>query len=329
MHRNQFIYEERCCIAQIIEENPLVSYAAIGRLLNRSRNAVREEVLRNSRSDGRYLACHAQELAEKRKHQPRGAYKKDNPRILDAIERGLEDKLSPKLISNALKAKYPEDPSSQASYQTIYEIVWEDKAYGGTLYQGLPHGSSKRRKRYGTAEKRGQIPGRTSIDKRPEDANNKIRIGDLEGDTIEGCKGGGGLASFVDRKTQYLLLEPLKNGTAEELNRAASRAFMRHAHVPRLTLTLDNGKEFSAHKELSEKLGVDIYFAHPYSPWERGLNEQVNGMVRWWFPKGTNFLRVPKSEIRRVERLLNRRPRERLGYRTPSEVMDHAVLLQI
>jgi len=330
MHYRQISYEERCCIAESLESEPEITISEIARRLGRSKSTISEEISRNSRSDGRYLACLAEERAQDRAYQVKGAYKKDNPYILEEIGEGLSKKWSPCIISACLKEKYPEDRRMQMSHQTIYEIIWEDKAFGGSLYKQLPHGKRKRRKRYGKAEKRGEIRNRVSIDERPPEVDEKIRIGDWEGDTIQGCKGGGALLSFVERSQQYVILDLLKDGTAESLNQAVRRAFRRHGPLPCHTLTVDNGKEFAQHEKLAQYLKLDVYFAHPYHAWERGLNEQINGMVRWWFPKGTDFSKVSRAEVREVERLLNERPRKTLGYRSPAKGMDDVrVRLQI
>ena len=321
MQYQQITYEERRCIAKTLETDPEISRAKIARRLGRSKSAVCEEIRRNRCPDGRYLACEAEEKTRVRKCQSRGAYKKDNPYALEAIKDGLDKKWSPKIIAAKLKERYPEDRHRQLSHQTIYEVIWENKACGGDWCKGLPHGRRRRKKRYGKPERRGQIKNRVSIEERPEIVARKERVGDWEGDSVAGCKGGGGLVSMVDRRTQYVVLQRLKDGTARELNRSAVRGFRRHGELPHETLTVDNGREFSDHESLSGKLRLDVYFAHPYHAWERGLNEQINGMVRWWFPKGTDFNKVSDHEVRRVEKLLNERPREKLGYRTPAEVM--------
>ncbi len=330
MHYHQITYEERRRIAKTLEAEPGIARSEIARRLNRSKSAICEEIRRNRRPDGSYLAGEAEEKALVRKCRSRGAYKKDNPYALEAIKDGLEKKWSPRIIAARLKQKYPEDRHRQLSHQSIYEIIWEDKAGGGEWCKGLPHGRRKRRKRYGKPEQRGQIRNRVSIEDRPAIVARKERVGDWEGDSIAGCKGGGGLVSMTERRTQYVVLQRLRDGTAATLNRAAVRGFRRHDELPHETLTVDNGQEFSGHESLSSQLRLDVYFAHPYHAWERGLNEQINGMVRWWFPKGTDFSKVSDHEVRKVERLLNQRPREKLGYRTPAEAMrELTVRLQI
>lgn len=328
MHYRQFTISERRRIAISLEKG--LSGGEIARCIGRARSSVYAEIRRNRGSDGVYLACAAEETARARARRPRGAYKMDNSEILAAIEEGLAKKWSPRIIAAKLKEAHPFDASRRISHQTIYEIVRDDKRHGGDWYTSLPYGGRKRRKRYGTRETRGRIRNRVGIEERPDVVDRKERVGDWEGDTIAGTRGTGGLASFVERATQYVVLQRLSDGTAETMNRSARRGFRRHGRLPAKTLTLDNGREFAGHERLARALGLDVYFARPYHAWERGLNEQINGMVRWWFPKGTDFSTVSDAEIRKVERLLNERPRETLGYRTPAEVMQrNAVRLQI
>ena len=328
MHYTHFTMAERRRIAISIEQG--MSGGEIAGRLGRARSSVHDEIRRNCRSDGVYLASTAEEKARARACRTRGAYKKDGGEILTAIEEGLAKKWSPRIIAAKLKEAHASDRRRWVSHQTIYELIREDRRHGGAWYKGLPHGYRKRRKRYGTRETRGRIRNRVGIEKRPAAVEQKERIGDWEGDTIVGARGTGGLASFAERATQYVVLQRVKDGTAGAMNRSARRGFGRHGRLPTKTLTLDNGREFAGHERLARDLDLDVYFARPYHAWERGLNEQINGMVRWWFPKGTDFSKVSHAEIRRVEKLLNERPRERLGYRTPAEVMhEPAVRLQI
>lgn len=329
MHYQQFTYNERRRIAECLEQTPPVSRRGIARRLQRAVSSVCDEIQRNTLPDGRYLACAAHETALARARQKRGAYKKDHPELLDAIETGLSKRWSPAIMAAKLRQEHPHDRSRQASHQLIYEIVREEKERGWS--KRLPHGGRRRRKRYGSTEKRGRIRNRVGIEKRPKIVEEKTRVGDWEGDTIaSGRHGAGGLVSLVDRATQYVVLDLIHDGTSAELNRVATRGFRRHGTLPGETLTLDNGREFAGHEQLAKRLGLDVYFARPYHAWERGLNEQVNGMVRWWFPKGTDFSQVSHWDVKRVEKLLNERPRKKLEYRTPAEVMREAtVRLQI
>ena len=252
MHYRQLTFAERRCIAEIVESEPEISARCIARRLGRSPSTICAEIHRNSRPDGTYLATYAQETTIARQHSPRGAYKKDNPDILEVIVVGLQKRWSPKLISIRLKKMYPHDRSRQMSHETIYALIREDRAYGGTWYRGLPQAGRKRRKRYGSKEKRGRIKNRVGIEKRPKVVDSRSRIGDWEGDTVEGCKGSGGLSTFVERKTQLLAMSLLQGGSAKEMNHATRRGFNRHPGVPLKTVTVDNGREFAEHEALSK-----------------------------------------------------------------------------
>jgi IS30 family transposase len=228
---------------------------------------------------------------------------------------------SPQQISGRLKVDFPDDPAMRISHQAIYEWTAARKAAGGCWHTYLRQGRRRRRKRYGTRENRGRIVGRVGIESRPAEVAAKSRLGDWESDTMAGSGSGACLASHVERVSQYTVLAKLHDGKAASLNDGTVRAFARHGNLPLLTTTADNGKEFAAHAELTAKLGLAVYFATPYHAWERGLNENTNGLVRQFFPKGLDLTAVTDGQVRRVERLLNTRPRKTLGYRTPLEML--------
>jgi IS30 family transposase len=150
--------------------------------------------------------------------------------------------------------------------------------------------------------------------------NRKQRFGDWEADTIEGVGKKGYVATFVERKSKFLVAYPLKNKTAESFTKGAARAFRSIPETGRKTITVDNGKEFAAHKDLARILGATVYFAHPYHSWERGLNEHTNGLIRQYLPKSRTLLDLSARELARIVWRLNNRPRKSLGYRTPREV---------
>ncbi len=189
------------------------------------------------------------------------------------------------------------------------------------LRQG--HKKYKRRAR-GKADGRKTIPNRTWIDERPKEANDKSRLGDWEGDTILGRGRKHAVVSLTERMSQYLVLGKMKERNWRTLNDVSDSSFRRHDRIgqlPRKTLTVDNGREFWGHEYLAEKLGVDVYFARPQRPWQRGLNEQINGLIRQFMPKSTDLRTITVKELKRIEKLLNNRPRKKLDYRTPLEVM--------
>lgn len=230
------------------------------------------------------------------------------------VERLLCQGWSPEQIAGRLKL----ENQPTVSHECIYLYIYADKRRGGTLYRHL-RSQKKQRKRYSGYIRRGQIPNRTSIDKRPKIVARKGRFGDWEADTIVGARHKGGILSVVERKSKLTRLHKLASKGAEEL-RDTSVELLRPLAAKVHTITVDNGKEFCEHKQIAAALQARIYFAHPYASWERGLNENTNGLVRQYFPKKYDFARITNSDVERVEELLNNRPRKTLGYRTPNEV---------
>jgi len=230
------------------------------------------------------------------------------------VERLLRLDLSPEQITGRLKlAKQP-----TVSHEWIYLYVYADKRRGGTLHRHL-RSQKKQRKRYSGYIRRGQIPNRTSIDKRPKIVARKGRFGDWEADTIIGARHKGGIVSIVERKSKLIRLAKLATKEAAEM-RQTSIALLKPLAARVHTITVDNGKEFCQHELIATELQARIYFAHAYASWERGLNENTNGLVRQYFPKKYDFARITDQDLQRVEDLLNNRPRKTLGYRTPNEV---------
>ena len=230
------------------------------------------------------------------------------------VERLLRQDWSPEQITGRLKLE--QKPS--VSHEWIYLYVYADKRRGGTLHRHL-RSQKKQRKRYSGYIRRGQIPNRTSIDKRPKIVASKRRFGDWEADTIVGARHKGGIASLVERKSKLTLLRKLATKSAAEMKDnciALLAPLAARVH----TITVDNGKEFCEHEMIAAGLQARIYFAHPYASWERGLNENTNGLVRQYFPKKFQFNRISDNDLQQVEDLLNNRPRKTLGYRTPNEV---------
>jgi len=208
------------------------------------------------------------------------------------------------------------------SHETIYQRILEDKKAGGTLYSNL-RCKKKRKKRYGSARSgRGAIPNRVDIDKRPAIVDSRKRIGDWEGDTIIGAYDGGAvIASMVERKSRFTVLAKAENKTTSAVIDSINAQMLPIADFV-LTVTFDNGKEFSQHKMLSDKLHADVFFAKPYHSWERGSNENTNGLVRQYFPKRIPFDSISNNELQIVVKKLNDRPRKCLGYKTPFEVFN-------
>ena len=206
------------------------------------------------------------------------------------------------------------------SHETIYQYVYAQVHQEPELRIHLRQGQKKRRKRLSGKDKRGVIPNRTFIDERPAIVEEKSRIGDWEGDTVEGGNKKGYIATFVERKSKFLVGYTLDHKTSQGLVKKAKRAFSKIPMGYLETLTVDNGKEFANHEGLAKTTKTTMYFAHPYHSWERGLNEHTNGLLRQYFPKGMQLDNLSPQELAKVIRKINNRPRKSLGYRTPWEV---------
>jgi len=225
----------------------------------------------------------------------------------------LKKEYSPEQITATLLINY----QIIISYVTIYTYIHVDKLYNGTLHTHLRQ-KGKRRKRYGSSRKN-RIKERISIEKRPSVVDDKSRVGDFEADTIIGKGRQGAIVTIVDRKSMYtkisLPVNKRSHIVASEMVRLLA-PFKRKVH----TITTDNGLEFAKHQTISKKLKCDYYFCHPYSSWERGLNENINGLIRQYIPKGSSFAHLTKKDIKHIENRLNHRPRKSLGWKTPYEV---------
>jgi IS30 family transposase len=243
---------------------------------------------------------------------------KVQPRIEDAtwrwIETALREDWSPEQISLWLNETW----GIRVSHEWIYQYVLQEKLYGGDLYRHL-RCQRKRRKRYGSYSHRGQLINRVSIDERPAVVDTRQRLGDWEVDTIIGKRHKQAIVSLTERKSKLTLLRKVKRKTADQVSRAIIRLLKPLAHRVH-TLTADNGKEFAHHEAIAAELGARFYFAHPYAAWERGTNENTNGLIRQYFPKHHDFTSITQRQIDQVTDKLNNRPRKCLGIKTPNQV---------
>ena len=276
-------------------------------------STVSRELRRNGRRRG-YVAAHAEQEARWRRHNA-SSRSRISAQSWELVEQRLRLEHSPEQVSHWLRLRH----GITISHTWIYRYVAKDKRLGGDLYQHLRHGTKRRRKRYGKPDRRGLIPDRVGIEQRPAVVDRRCRIGDWEMDTVHGCRGGGAVVTMVERRSQYLLMRPVPNLRADEVA-AATVSALAPVSERVLTITTDNGKEMARHRQISEAVGAPVYFARPYHAWERGLNEQVNGLVRQYFPKGENFREVESWQVAWVQERLNHRPRRNLGWRTPHEV---------
>ena len=230
------------------------------------------------------------------------------------VEDWLRDEWSPEQIADWLYRR----EGVCLSHEWIYHYVYQDKAQGGDLYRHL-RCQKKRKKRYGRYQRRGQLVNQVSIDERPAIVDRKVRLGDWETDTVIGKGHQQALVTLTERKSMYTLIAHVKNRTAAAV-RAVIVRLLQPLHHRTHTITSDNGKEFAEHETIARQLNTGFYFAHPNAAWERGLNENVNGLIRQYFPKGMDFSTITQKQLNRVMRKLNHRPRKTLGSKTPHEV---------
>lgn len=249
-----------------------------------------------------------------------GRQAKAKTRISDDIWKLVTEKLEEQWSPEQISGRFKEKGTAHLSHERIYQYIFKNKKEGGTLYKHL-RVQKKRKKRCGSYDRRGKIPNQTSIEDRPASIENRDRVGDLEIDMVIGKGHQGGLVTIVDRATRYSFIGRVESKQADEVEKMTIKLL--EPVASRLhTITSDNGKEFAKHEAISTKLRIDYYFAHPYASWERGTNENTNGLIRQYFPKKSNFLEVTDEEVARVANRLNHRPRKSLGYLTPHEVFS-------
>lgn len=300
-----------------------LSLRAIGERLGRPAGTISRERRRNQPAlQPRYCNYQAQALSQERQSRPRRALRMAHAPLNDAVMLGLCRGHSPQQIAGRLPLDHPDAPRMRISHEAIYQ--WVYRQAGTSWHQQL---RSKRKRRHprrprGRASKQGRIINRVGIEHRPQEAAARTTLGHWESDTLCGAPGTGALAVHVERVSRALVAVKVEDKTADLFTRRTVWAF-RVSGVPaagRLTLTADNGKEFASFARIESGLGLKVYFADPHSPWQRGTNENTNGLIRESFPKGIDFRKVKRSEVARMTSRMNNRPRKCLGYRTPNEV---------
>jgi len=292
------------------------SPAIIASALGRARSTISRELKRNATNLGGYQYSQADRLSQRRSQLASCRASRCSLESWEfAVEKLTSQQWSPDQISSELKILN----RPAISHETIYLRVYADKQVGGELHTHLRHKIKSYRNRSLTQDNRGRIPNAVSIDKRPAVVEERSRLGDWEMDTIIGRASGSVLVTMVERLSRYTIIAKVPNKTAHAVAMAIMMRLLPHRSKLH-TLTFDNGKEFSAHAIIDAILESTSYFAHPYSSWERGLNENTNGLIRQYFPKGTDFDEVTESQIEEVEQKLNSRPRKCLERKTPASI---------
>jgi len=311
MNYHQLTEAERYQISALLEAK--LNQKEIAALLKRSPATISRELKRNRGLRG-YRPAQAQRFSNQRRTSAHKAIKvTDEIRLW--IEKLLRQELSPQQVVDYLKRH----KKVSLHHETLYQIVYADKAEGGDLYKHLRVVSKPYRKRYGHYDLRGKIKNRVGIDHRPAEVERRCRIGDWEGGTLMGKGRKSALLTLVERKTLYTVIIRL-TGKRADLLASATVERMKALKSKVKTITFDNGLEFAEHEKIAKGLSADIYFAHPYASWERGINENTNGLIRQYFPKGTDFNEVTDEEVQAVMDRLNNRPRKTRGCRSPNEL---------
>jgi IS30 family transposase len=308
-HYTQLTREERYQISALKAAGH--NQVEIANIIGRHKSTVSRELTRNRGMRG-YRPKQADNFSVTRRQEK--STHRIGPESWLRVELLLREDWSPEQISNWLR----NEENIFVSPEWIYQYILRDKQTGGVLYSHL-RCQKQRKKRYGTPERRGQLKGRVSIDDRPEIVNQRSRIGDWEADTVIGKQGGAVLVTLVERKTRLTVIGKAPNRTAQEVTAVIVKRLMPLAAQVK-TMTYDNGKEFALHQQIDKELKSNGYFAHPYHSWERGLNENTNGLIRQFFPKGKDLVKVSDTQIQTVMDKLNNRPRKCLGFKTPNQI---------
>jgi IS30 family transposase len=304
--------EERERLAQFKSAGQ--SQADMARQLGRSASTISRELRRNGQQQN-YWPSAAQRRAQERRRNRSYPRKMDCPKVSQFVRTGLANYWSPEQIAGRTRRQFPRQPRRQLSHQTIYTWIDQDECRDHWV-EFLRHRGRKRSE----PEKRGQIANRVDVAGRPPIVQQRRRFGDWEGDTVVGRRRQGGVVTLVERKSRYTLVRKVRDLRARTVRHALRQSLQPLPASRRKTLTLDNGKEFAEHQRLTQQLTLAIYFAKAYAAWQRGTNENTNGLFRQFYPKGTDFLTVRPSALHQTETLLNNRPRKCLSYRTPAEV---------
>jgi IS30 family transposase len=300
--------EERDRIAQLRHQG--ADQKEIAKAVGRCPSTISRELRRNG-THGDYFAAQAQREAQRRRQERPLQRKMENPEINQAVRAGLAQEWSPEQIGGRMRQ---EDSDCCVSSQTIYTWIKqdEDREHWESLLRHRGKRPNHRKNAVTTTAAR--------IDNRPDVIEERLRLGDFEGDTVLGHPGTGGLATVVDRKSRFTIVTKVQSKNADHVHEKIKQRMKKLDEERRHSITFDNGTEFARCHRLEKHLGITLYFADPGCPYQRGTNENTNGLIRQYFPKGTDFRDISHSQVRQVEKLLNNRPRACLGFRTPAEV---------
>ena len=317
--------EEREVISRELSRNQSARF--IGALLGRHHSAISREIDRNGGRDD-YRAVEAQTRSDAYRARPKTRKLEASTRLHDAVNDGLERRWSPKQISRRLREDYPDDEGMRVSHETVYECLYL-QARGELRTQlklALRKGRTRRVNRSRPAVARGTIPDMVNISERPVEADDRAVPGFWEGDLIIGKGGRSQIATLVERRTRFVMLVRIPyDRTAERVAYLLAAKMSTLPEFLRNSVTWDQGKEMARHADFTVRTGIPVYFCDPHSPWQRGSNENTNGLLRQYFPKGTDLSLHSQEELDRVADELNGRPRETLKWRKPVEELNDLI----
>jgi IS30 family transposase len=326
----EFTLAEREELSRLLAQGRTFTDIAV--LLNKDKSTISREVSRKDMNRYTYRAFKANQDAKRQKRKQGRKRKIDhNPELKQFIFDKLKLRWSPDQIAEELKLMYPDNTSMHISHEAIYSYIYVlprgslKKELLSYLRQQKKYKRRKGKHQPRNDEKRGQIPAMISIEERPKEVEDRTIPGHWEGDLIMGRWKRSALGTLVERTTRTVILVPLASKDALSVRKAFAREMKKLPVQMKLSLTYDQGKEMAEHKLFTKDTKIKVYFAHPGSPWERGTNENTNGLIRQFFPKGTEFDKVSRREIKHVQDLLNGRPRRALNYRKPYEVFNELI----
>lgn len=288
----------------------------IARRLGRSPSSICREIARNTGGNG-YQPHQAQAMAQQRAKRP------GPRRFTEEVKKDAETRLKEGWTPDMISGRARLEGRPWVCKETIYKHIYADAKAGGDLWENLPRARRKRHRRCPRHDGRGRgkIPSQRMIDTRPAEVETRASVGHWEGDLINGAHATGNLVTLVERNTRFTLVGRTDTKEAIEVTLNICGLFAGMPPSARLSLTLDNGKEFAHHEEIARKTGMDVFFAMPYHSWERGTNENTNGLIRRLHPKKSSFSGIGQAELNRIDTFLNDRPRKCLGWMTPREKM--------
>lgn len=299
-----------------------VSKSEIARRIGRNRNTICREIARNNLGRSTYDSRNASKIAKAKASIPRSPRKLLNPDLWEYVYSCFKKKSSPEQISGRLNVEFPTTEAMHVSHKAIYQYIYvmPKGDLRTEVLEYLRQGHIKRRPRARGKDRRGSITNMKAISERPDEIENRNIPGHWEGDLIKGKGNASSIGTPVERTTRYTLFVKMRSADAASALTAFKRAFDRVPLEIRKSMTCDRGKEMAHHEELAQKAKLNVYFADPHSPWQRGTNENTNGLIREYFPKGMDLSKVTTQELRRVEKELNERPRKVHGFYTAGEM---------